>query len=74
MMRTLSGTYHKGRLKLDRPLKSDKPLRVQVIVEDEQETQAFTLSDFSFLETQEMLKDCKTSFAEEVVKERRNAV
>ncbi len=29
------------------------------------------LSDFSFAETQKLLKDCKTSFADEVIKERR---
>ena len=31
------------------------------------------LSDFSFTETQELLKDCKTSFADEVKEERREA-
>jgi hypothetical protein len=32
------------------------------------------VSDFSFLETQEMLKNIKTSFSEEVVAERREAL
>ena len=73
-MRTHTGTYHKGRLKLDRPLKADRPLRVRVIFEDEPEERVLSLADFSFLETQELLKDCKTSFAGEVVKERRSAL
>ena len=73
-MRTLTGTYHKGRLTLDRPLKADRPLRVRVIVEDEPEEAVLSLTDFSFLETQELLKDCETSFADEVVRERRSAL
>lgn len=73
-MRTLTGTYHKGRLKLDRPLKAERPLRVRVIAEDEPDTEVLTLSDFSFLKTQELLKNCETSFADEVVRERRSAV
>lgn len=72
-MKTITGTYHKGRLKLDRPLKTEKPLRVKVTFEEET-TAELALSDFSFLESQELLKDFKTSFAEEVVAERRKAV
>ena len=32
------------------------------------------VSDFSFLETQELLKNCKASFSEEVIAERREAL
>ena len=32
------------------------------------------VSDFSFLETQDLLKDCKVSFSEEVIAERREAL
>ena len=31
------------------------------------------LSDFSFAETRKLLKDCKTSFVDEVIKERRES-
>jgi len=72
-MPTLTGTYYKGRLKLDKPVKFTKPVKVTVSFEEEN-NDVLTLSDFSFLETQELLKDCKTSFSEEVIEDRREAV
>lgn len=72
-MRTLTGTYYKGRLKLDRPFTTKKPLKVTISFEDEEKT-VLSLTDFSFAETQELLKDCKTSFSDEVVDERRKAI
>jgi hypothetical protein len=72
-MRTLTGTYYKGRLKLDKPLNSKKPLKVTISFEEEDKS-SLSLSDFSFTETQELLKDCKTSFSDEVIEERRNAI
>lgn len=72
-MTTFTGTYFKGRLKLDRPLKLTKPVKVTVIFEKDKST-GLKLSDFSFTETQELLKDCKTSFANEVIEERRKAI
>jgi len=50
-MRTHTGTYHKGRLVLDRPLKADRPLRVMVIVEDD--ATARTAADSSLAENPE---------------------
>jgi len=72
-MPTLTGTYYRGRLKLDKPVKFSKPVKVTVSFEEENKD-VLTLSDFSFLETQELLKDCKTSFSEEVIEDRREAV
>ncbi|HDR52898.1 MAG TPA: hypothetical protein ENN90_14970 [Mariniphaga anaerophila] len=72
-MPTLTGTYFRGKLKLDKPVKFSKPVKVIVSFEEEN-NEVFTLSDFSFLETQELLKDCKTSFSDEVIEERREAV
>jgi hypothetical protein len=72
-MPTLTGTYYRGRLKLDKPVKFTKPVKVTVSFEEENK-EVFSLSDFSFLETQELLKDCKTSFSDEVIEERREAV
>lgn len=72
-MTTRTGTYFKGRLKLDKPLKLAKPARVTVVFENEKSSD-LKLTDFSFLETQEYLKECKTSFADEVIEERRKAI
>jgi len=72
-MPTLTGIYYRGRLKLDKPVKFTKPVKVTVSFEEENK-EVFSLSDFSFLETQELLKDCKTSFSDEVIEERREAV
>lgn len=72
-MTVRTGTYYKGRLKLDKPVNLKKPARVTVVFEDENKN-GLHLSDFSFHETRELLKDCKTSFAEEVIKERRKAI
>jgi hypothetical protein len=72
-MRTLTGTYYKGRLKLDRPFLTKKPLKVTILFEEEEKS-ILSLSDFSFAETQELLKNCKTSFSDEVIEERRNAI
>jgi hypothetical protein len=72
-MRTLTGTYYKGRLKLDRPFMTKKPMKVTISFDDEEKS-ILSLSDFSFVETQELLKDCKTSFSDEVIEERRNAI
>lgn len=71
-MKTISGTYFNGELKLDKPLKTKKPVRVKLVFEqDLPEKDVLKISDFSFMEMQEMLKDCKSSLSEELVNERR---
>ena len=72
-MPTLTGTYYRGRLKLDKPVKFSKPVKVTVSYEEEGK-KGLKLSDFSFLQTQKLLKDCKTSFSDEVIEERRKAI
>jgi hypothetical protein len=72
-MGTLTGTYYNGKLKLDKPFLTKKPVKVTISYEEE-EPSSLSLSDFSFSETQELLKDCKTSFSDEVIEERRKAV
>jgi len=72
-MKTLTGTYYKGRLKLDKPFKVEKPIKV-ILSFDEEEISELKLADFSFMETQELLKDCNTSFSDEIIEERRKAV
>ncbi len=73
-MKALTGIYHNGQLKLKKPLKTKRPIRVTISFEEEKQPNThLALSDFSFLETQELLKDYKGSFADEVIKERRKA-
>ena len=72
-MTTITGTYYNGQLKLERPFKSKKPVKVTVTFEEELKT-PLAFSDFSFLESQELLKDVKGSFSDEVIEERRNAI
>ena len=72
-MKTFSGTYYNGELKLDKPLKTKKPVRVILTIEDEN-LPGLNLADFSFEESRELLKDLSTSFSDEVVKERRKEV
>jgi len=72
-MTTITGTYHNGKLKLDKPLKTKKPIRVTLTFEDDDSTE-LKLSDFSFLETQELLKDCDSSFSDDLIEERRRNV
>ena len=68
-MTSLSGTYFNGQLSLEKPLITEKPLKVIVTFEEEPKL-GLKLSDFSFLESQEMLKDYKGSFSDEVDEER----
>ncbi len=72
-MSTITGTYHNGKLKLDKPLKTKRPIRVKLTVMED-DLGGLKTSDFSFVETQQLLKDCDSSFAEEVVDERRRAI
>ena len=72
-MTTLTGTYFKGRLKLERPLKTERPLRVTITF-DEEPKMRLQISDFSFIESQEELKHYEGSFSNEVIEERRQAL
>jgi hypothetical protein len=72
-MTTIMGTYFNGQLKLERPFNTKKPVKVTVTFEEELKT-SLVLSDFSFLESQEQLKDVKGSFSDEVVEERRQSI
>jgi len=73
-MTTLTGIYYKGKLKFDSPLKIKGPVKVRVTIEglgEEEKKAGLNVSDFSFKETQEMLKDSNTSFSDDVINERR---
>jgi hypothetical protein len=72
-MTTIKGTYFNGQLKLERPLKTTRPVKVTVTFEEESK-KSLKLSDFSFLETQDLLKNYEGSFSDEVIDERRKAL
>ena len=73
-MIALTGTYYKGSLTLDKPIKAEKPLKVIVTfleenIESKQDSNDL-YSRFSFKEARELLKDYKGSFSEAVIEER----
>jgi hypothetical protein len=68
----VNGTYHKGKLLLEKPIKTKKPIKVVVTFEDSDDKKRLTLSDFSFLQTQKLLEGYDGSFSDEVIEERRN--
>jgi len=68
-MLRVNGTYYNGKLQLDKPVRTKKPMKVVVTFEDIN-NQRLNLSDFSFIESQELLKDYKGSFSDEVIEER----
>jgi len=47
---------------------------LKVVTFEDESKSSLTLSDFSFLETQDLLKYYKGSFSEEVIEERRSAL
>jgi hypothetical protein len=69
-MLRVNGIYYNGKLQLDKPIKTKKPLKV-VVTFEELNSKRLELSDFSFAETQELLKDYNGSFSDEVIEERR---
>jgi len=70
-MKTIKGTYYNGRLKLDKPVKHKKPVRVTVTFEEEEPKKRLRLEDFSFKRSQKELEDYKGTLSDDVVAERR---
>ncbi len=70
---TISGTYFNGKITLDSLPDISKPVKVKVVFEENDNPTRLKLSDFSFAKSQELLKDVKGSFADELVRERREA-
>ena len=68
-MTVVSGTYFNGQITLDNFPVTDKPIRVSISFLEEP-ISSLRLEDFGFLESQELLKNYKGSFADEVIKER----
>jgi hypothetical protein len=68
------GTYQNGYVKLDRDYPSNNPVKVIVTFLEDIQAQSekeLSLSDFSFSESQENLKNYEGSFSDAVIEERR---
>lgn len=70
-MTTVAGTYFNGLLSLDNPIMTSKPIKITLSYEEDV-ADFLTISDFSFLESQEKLKNVKGSLSDEVIEERRD--
>ncbi len=70
---TISGTYFNGKVSLDSSPSTSRPVKVKVIFDEPESGLPLSLSDFSFSKTQELLKNIKSSFADDVIKERRES-
>jgi len=69
------GTYQNGFVKLERAYTSEKPVKVIVTFLEEVQNasdEGLSLSDFSFSESQDNLKNYKGSLGEAVVEDRRS--
>ena len=76
-MVAVRGIYQNGYVKLDKELSFNNPVEVIVTFLEEDEVplkKRLMLSDFSFAESQEALKDYKGSFSDTVIEERRNDI
>ena len=76
-MVTVLGTYKDGKIELDKVFSFENPVKVLVTFLEEVNSDSekpLKLSDFSFAESQEILKDYKGSFSDAVIEERRAAL
>lgn len=76
-MEVITGIYQDGQIRLDKELKTDRPVRVLITFLEEIEpapSKRLTFSDFSFAKSRKALKDYKGSFTETLIEERRKAV
>ncbi len=82
-MLALKGTYYNGNLKLEKEIKTKKPLKVIITfieakalsTEDKRkEEKKLKVSDFSFLEAQNLLKNFKGSLSQTVIEERKSSL
>lgn len=70
----LTGTYFDGKINVDTPFKTDKPIKVIITFPSQKEKKILKLKDFSFYQSQELLKKYKGSFSDEVIEERRSEI
>jgi hypothetical protein len=73
-MIAVRGTYHDGKIKLSKEIKTNKPIQVIVTFLDdkiENPSQKLTRDKFNFDKTREILKDINTNFSDTLIDERR---
>ena len=83
-MLALTGTYYNGNIILEEKIKSEKPLKIIVTFieedtlhypEDKRKGEKkLKVSDFSFLEAQELLKNFNGSLSKTVIEERKSSL
>jgi hypothetical protein len=72
-MLAIRGIFDKGKVKLEKQVNFSKPLKVIVTFLDdinEENDELIDLNKFSFLKSQEVLKNLKSSLSEAVIEER----
>lgn len=68
------GTYQNGYVKLDKEYSTEHPVKVIITFLEDVQSQTdkgFSLSDFSFSQSQKNLENFKGSFTDAVIEERR---
>lgn len=74
-MIAVGGIYQNGFVKLDKELFVKKPVKVIITfledIEDAPE-KGWSLSDFSFSKSRKILENCKGSFSDALIEERRS--
>lgn len=77
-MIAVKGIYHQGQLKLDRPVKSDKPLEVIITFLEEgvelEQKKNLKKENFSFTASRKLLSNYKGSLSDVVIEERKEGV
>jgi hypothetical protein len=73
-MLAIKGIFDNGKVKLEKQVHSTKPLHVIVTFLDdvnEENDELIDLNKFSFLQSQEVLKNLKSSLSDTVIEERK---
>ena len=74
-MVSISGIYKNGQIKLDKDFEVKENAKVIVTFLDAElnldKSQGLKLSDFSFAKSRKNLENCKSSFSEDLIEERR---
>lgn len=72
IMLAVNGIYEQGKLQLQEDVPFTKPVKVIVTFLEEVQPKKLDLNQFSFAESQALLKDVKGSFSDAVIEERGN--
>lgn len=73
-MISTKGIYHKGKLELEEPINSEKPIKVIVtFLEDEVVEEKSIMDKFNFAKARKLLANVKGNLSDAVIEERREA-